>query len=168
MPTLRQSDQTQRANSTKSAQLRLALRSAPGENGCIVWIGARHEDGYGVLNVGGRRVYAHRFAWELKHGAIPAELVIDHLCRNPPCVNTAHMELVTIGENVRRSPIAGRTRIPPTHCKHGHEFTDANTYRDKDGHRGCRACKRDYMRRKRAAARLVHNDGGWREWSCQP
>lgn len=28
-----------------------------------------------------------------------------------------------------------------THCKRGHEFTDANTYVSKKGSRGCRTCR---------------------------
>ncbi len=27
-----------------------------------------------------------------------------------------------------------------THCKWGHEFTPENTWRNKDGHRWCKAC----------------------------
>ena len=43
-----------------------------------------------------------------------------------------------------------------THCKHGHEFTPANTARTRRGHRQCRACRvrqsRIQRARKRSAA----------------
>lgn len=28
-----------------------------------------------------------------------------------------------------------------THCKRGHEYTEANTYRNEIGHRECKACR---------------------------
>lgn len=40
-----------------------------------------------------------------------------------------------------------------THCKRGHEFTEANTFWAKSGHRQrvCRTCKRDAAKKARAA-----------------
>ena len=32
-----------------------------------------------------------------------------------------------------------------THCRHGHEFTEVNTYVRPDGRRKCRACNREGM-----------------------
>lgn len=42
----------------------------------------------------GKRVKAHRFAWELWHGeAMPEELDAAHVtCDNPPCCNPTHVE----------------------------------------------------------------------------
>jgi len=37
-----------------------------------------------------------------------------------------------------------------THCKHGHEYTDENTYVQRRGlyvHRACRVCRTDQKRR---------------------
>jgi hypothetical protein len=78
-------------------------------------------------------------------GPIPDGLVIDHLCLNKGCVNPDHMELVTIGENVKR-----HFRLM-THCKSGrHEFTEANTI-THHGRRQCRACKNEWQRNKKAS-----------------
>lgn len=41
----------------------------------------------------------------------------------------------TICHALRDNPEAGKT-----HCKHGHEFTEANTYRKSNGTRACREC----------------------------
>lgn len=94
---------------------------------------------YGRFKCGGRDLLAHRVSYELLVGEIPDGLTIDHLCRNTLCMNPKHMELVPLAENVRRARLFG---IPPTYCKHGHQFTDENTITNVRGHRECRACHR--------------------------
>lgn len=86
---------------------------------------------------------AHRVAYELTRGPIPAGMEIDHLCRVRSCVNPDHLEAVTRGENLRRG--RGKTGAQ-THCKRGHELTPENTYRyvNRRGYvcRHCRQCRR--------------------------
>jgi hypothetical protein len=114
-----------------------------------MWTGAIDAGGYGRINVEGQSAYAHRVSYELHVGAIPAGLTLDHLCRNTPCCNPAHLEPVTQGENTLRgeSPWAKRKR--QTHCVNGHEFTPENTYIRREGWRQCIACNRA---RRRAAS----------------
>ena len=38
-----------------------------------------------------------------------------------------------------------------THCKHGHEFTPENTWRNAQGHRWCRECNRLNQKTQRTA-----------------
>jgi hypothetical protein len=115
---------------------------------CIVWTGASNRLGYGSLSVGGRFFMAHRLSYELSKGPIPAGLEIDHLCRNPPCINPAHLEAVSHTENVRRGEariVTIRLRAAQTHCKYGHEFSPENTMITKSNgktQRVCRACRR--------------------------
>lgn len=71
-------------------------------SGCHIWAGMLDRHGYGKLNVKGRTLAAHRLAWELKNGPIPAGMQIDHRCRITCCVNPKHMEVVTFAENYRR------------------------------------------------------------------
>lgn len=77
-----------------------------GPDECWMWTGAicgaPRGKGYGHLNIGGRLVMAHRFAYELLVGPIPEGLVLDHLCREQYCVNPAHLEPVTQRTNVHR------------------------------------------------------------------
>lgn len=61
---------------------------------------------YVMLARDGKNIYAHRWFYERKYGKIPEGKVIDHLCRNKSCVNTEHLEAVTIKENVRRGSSA--------------------------------------------------------------
>ena len=112
--------------------------------------------GYGELRVGHLTVYAHRLAFESLVDPVPKGLHIDHLCRVRCCVNPAHMEPVTPGENVRRGEAMEKFRrwaASITHCPRGHEYNDANTYIDKKGSRCCRACCALKMRRIRAVRR---------------
>lgn len=121
---------------------------------CLEWNGSRQPNGYGHFHWNDRPGKTHRFLYEHWFGPIPEGLVLDHLCRNPPCVNPAHLEPVTFTENVRRG-LAGRLswmRPKPTHCKGGHEFTPENTRTDSKGRRVCRICDKHnhharYLRR---------------------
>lgn len=120
--------------------------------GCWRWTGATMANGYGVFTVTstalGRRsnILAHRWAYEHIHGAIPAGLEIDHLCRTRNCVRIDHLEAVTHGENQRRMAQA------QTHCRRaGHEYTPENTLISSKGARFCRECHRESDRRRRAA-----------------
>lgn len=74
------------------------------ETGCWIWQRSKSPQGYGRRSVPGRKgpAPAHRVAYEQAKGPIPDGLVIDHLCRNPSCVNPNHLEVVTCAENTRR------------------------------------------------------------------
>lgn len=77
------------------------------ETGCWVWLRAKSNNGTrGLVGawVGGKRstLRAHRWVYEQHKGPIPEGMELDHLCRNPICVNPDHLEPVTHAENMRR------------------------------------------------------------------
>lgn len=113
--------------------------------GCWNWTGFRNSDGYGGFCNNGISQGAHRIAYEHWNGDIPKGLQIDHLCRNRSCVNPAHLEIVTLQENVRRGE-TGKYNKDKTHCKHGHKFTLENTRITKVTERVCRTCCRLWQR----------------------
>lgn len=78
--------------------------------GCWNWQLSLDHHGYGTVCVKGKRTGAHRFIYEQANGPIPEGMSLDHLCRNPRCVNPAHLEPVTQAENVRRGSHVKLTR----------------------------------------------------------
>lgn len=126
-----------------------------GPNGCWLWL-ASQSRGYGQINVGGVPQKAYRVAWELFRGPIPAGMSIDHLCRQPLCVNPDHLEVVTLAENTRRQLAAiGHPNALKTHCRNGHPYDDENTRFVNGVHRVCRICRVEANRRFRAKGRAA-------------
>lgn len=115
-------------------KLRLEAKISPEPNtGCHLWTGAVNEPGYGNLGVAGHNRVAHRVAYLLERGDLPAELELDHLCRQPACCNPRHLEPVTHDENIRRG-LHGELR---TKCIRGHDLRADRALRPNGR---CRAC----------------------------
>ena len=110
------------------------------ETGCWVWQRMTLR-GYGRMRVGRTMQYAHRVYFERYRDPIPAGLHLDHPCRNPACVNPAHLEPVTPRENVLRGDTIAARRKAQTHCVRGHPFDESNTIPVGAG-RACRECQR--------------------------
>lgn len=111
-------------------------------DGCWKWLGSKTPEGYGKIQWSAKTtVGAHRLAYVLLKGPIPNGFTIDHLCRNPSCVNPDHLEAVTLRENILRGtgPTANQAR--QTHCLRGHEFTPHNTAM-QGNRRRCLECRR--------------------------
>ena len=144
-----------------SSKLSLAewikFHSVEQANGCWDWAGALNKDGYGNTRYRGKSYVASRAAYEGFVGPIPEGLTIDHLCRNRKCVNPSHLEPVTFDENQRRRRgLVKRALV--SHCKRGHEYSEANSYYHR-GRRFCRAChkadkQQRYAKRQRPRVRL--------------
>lgn len=123
------------------------------DNGCWFWTAYKDKLGYGrFLRATGKNMLAHRWSYLNLKGIIKEGLELDHLCRNPSCVNPDHLEAVSHQENMRRG-ITGqymkeRSKLI-THCPQGHEYNQENTYYHRGKYKQCRICKRDYLRKYR-------------------
>lgn len=80
-------------------------------NGCIVYKGATDKWGYAHVGVGGKRVQAHRYAYERFNGPIPKGMLVCHSCDNPPCVNPKHLFLGTDMQNTQDMIRKGRKPV---------------------------------------------------------
>lgn len=131
------------------------------ESGCLEWTGAVQSSGYGSFGGGdGKSYLAHRWIWEYANGPIPDGLVLDHVCHNRKCQETAHMRTCSSAENIlapnSMAPSAENARR--TACVEGHPFSGANLLIRPRGNRTCRECarvaRRKYRARRQAEARL--------------
>lgn len=141
-----------------------AARAARDANGCLIWPRTVDRDGYGLVcfRVAGgiRRVAAHRLAMLVEHGEIPEWMVIDHLCRTHACIDTNHLRIATIRQNVRAG-LSGYANPVKAHCPQGHAYDGDNVriYVRPDGGetRVCKACDREKSARYKAKTRPRRN-----------
>ena len=110
------------------------------KNGCWEWTDVLLKNGYGKFRLGLKKVAPHRFIYEYYHGQICPDLVLDHLCRNPSCVNVNHLEQVTMKVNVHRGFSIWGINSRKIKCIHGHLFDKKNTYLTFDNKRKCKIC----------------------------
>ena len=71
-----------------------------GPDDCWEWQ-AYVRRGYGQFKLDGKDQQAHRVAYLLEVGEIPAGMAVAHLCHNSRCCNPAHLQVQTYQENQR-------------------------------------------------------------------
>lgn len=93
----------------KTLMKRLEERiGAPDAKGCMPWVGALNQFGYGNINAGRQTMKAHRVAWLLAKGDIPEGFHVLHQCDNPSCVNVDHLFVGTHSQNMQDMLQKGR------------------------------------------------------------
>lgn len=122
--------------------------------GCWLWTGAvnGHRDvhgGYGHLTIYKKYVSAHRLSYVLCKAGIPDGLTLDHLCKNRLCVNPAHLEPVSLKENILRGSGASARNARKVSCSKGHPLSGENLYIHPTGGRRCRICNYWQVRLRR-------------------
>lgn len=114
------------------------------DEGCWDWSGYRDRDGYGHW----QRQPAHRAVWKIMIGPIPEGHHLHHICRNPGCVNPAHLAVVSPEEHSRLPRRRRRC------CPNGHPYTPTTTGMHPGGSRRCLIC--DPLRPKQPRASATH------------
>ena len=81
---------------------------------CWNWLASLDSRGYGNFGIkrGGKFVMqrAHRIAYELATGPVPAGLVVRHSCDNRRCCNPAHLSIGTQSDNMNDAVERGRLK----------------------------------------------------------
>jgi hypothetical protein len=131
---------------------RLAQYVSPGApDECWIWRGTTNADGYGAIRIKNARLPAHRFVYEVMVGPIPDGLHLDHVwargCTSRSCVNPAHLEPVTLVENVMRGNGVGAVNARKTTCPQGHEYDKVWVDAIGRASRQCSTCQREWARR---------------------
>lgn len=75
---------------------------------CWPWTAHVMQGGYGRIKINGRHESAHRLAYRLGRGPIPAGLLVRHKCDNAGCCNPFHLVVGTQQQNVADAIRRGR------------------------------------------------------------
>lgn len=135
-------------------------------NNCWLWIGSKTSKGYGNLRIGKKMYLVHRLSFFIKHDDIDPTLTLDHLCRNPACVNPEHLEQVSLKENTLRGIAPSAQNSRKTHCPRGHPYDKiysdnrrycsiCNKQRQKQWMKNNRKHRNEYLRKWRQKKKVV-------------
>ena len=133
------------------------------ETGCWEWQGAQtgsmqEGNGYGYMTIGGKRITAHRFSYQLYNGELIEGLVIMHSCDNRLCVNPEHLSQDTASANIKDMWNKGRAKPGNMNgplyelggqCRKGHNLTEKTLMIFSNNARKCRTCRNAQRQKNR-------------------
>lgn len=105
-------------NRTPVEERILSACSRDETTGCLLFARRLDKDGYGQVSQEGKTKRAHKVMWELKNGAVPAGMVLIHLCDDKypadskayrACCEVSHLKVGTVKENAERMSSLGRS-----------------------------------------------------------
>lgn len=118
-------------------------------------------DTYGKFWIDGHYDKAHRVAYTLIHGEIPAGLVVRHKCDNPRCVNPNHLELGTQKDNAQDSMDRNRRHKPKGELNTRAVLTETDVRAIRNDPRNNAEIARDYG----VARTSISNIKNFKSWN---
>ena len=88
---------------------KIAEQVVVSDRGCWEWRGAKSGDGYGRVEVGGRRRAIHRLVYSLCVAPLDKRVFVLHECDNPPCCRPDHLMVGTELTNLQDCVAKGRS-----------------------------------------------------------
>ena len=113
------------------------------DSGCWLWTASLKPGGYGQVVIKYEHFYVHRLVYEWCGNIISAGHDVHHTCGVRHCVNPTHLELVA--RTIHRT----MPRIPATHCRRGHKYTEDNIKISSSGRRWCGRCYETWLEKTR-------------------
>ena len=109
-------DEGQRQDARSAKQPEDFWRLIQQTDGCWIWpLSKKYGGGYGRARFNGRRLQAHRLAYELAIGPVPEGLYVCHHCDTPACVRPSHLFVGTSRDNYQDARAKGRMTPPSRH-----------------------------------------------------
>lgn len=91
---------------------KLAANTVNGPNGCRLFVGYRQPNGYGWVNLGNKKIAAHRLALLVAGVEVPTGMDVCHRCDVRNCVNPAHLYVGTRRQNMADCTARARHNKP--------------------------------------------------------
>lgn len=116
-----------------------------------IFIGDSQQKKYAQINIKGKMIGVHRFAFQLWNGRIPKNYHVDHECGVPRCCNPEHLRARTSADN-NRLKFGWFELDGAWFCSKGHKQVGYNVYtKSSDGFSKCRECMNTYFRNRNRA-----------------
>lgn len=78
---------------------KLSNRDNHTDDGCWLWLGKYNNFNRPIFKVNGGWWLAHRLSYELRHGRIPKNYDIHHVCENKSCINPSEQHLEALSQS---------------------------------------------------------------------
>lgn len=97
---LRSTGTTESSRTSVEDRFWVKVDDSGGPDSCWLWKAVRDRHGYGLFHKDGKRMFAHRVAYEITTGQEIGPLDIDHICHTTACCNPLHLRPVTRKQNI--------------------------------------------------------------------